>query len=123
MTERPEGTHTVEDVLALALPELLSHPDLCNRETGEVHKDVLTWLNHHALSWVLKQYEGHFPVPNISLVAIDWLVTGDPVKAEEFQPGHDCTDCAAGVLKVRAHLDEHPDSIVALANIKYEEAW
>ena len=124
LKERPaKGTRfPVDDVLCLAIPDPLAK-GFYDAATGEVHEDLQSWLDFQANLWALEQYKSNFPIPLVSVTDVDWLVTSDPAKAEEFQPAHDCAECRQGVEKVHAYLAEHPDALVALANIKLVETW
>lgn len=103
--------HEANDVLCVAVPN-----------TDLAHEDLMKLLEGAAWQYVFKQWPKRSRVV-LTEQRIEWLITNDPDKVDEFQPVHDCETCRSGNAQARAFLLESPDTTVAMANIHYVEVW
>jgi hypothetical protein len=103
--------HEANDVLCVAVPN-----------TDLAIEDLMKLLEGAAWEYVRKQFSKRARL-TLTEQRIDWLITNDPDKVDEFQPVHDCETCRSGNAKARAFLLESPDTTVAMANIHYVEVW
>jgi hypothetical protein len=61
--------------------------------------------------------------PKIEFDPIEWMLTSDPAKVNDFQPAHDCEQCRSGNAKAIEFLTANPGKTLAMGNIHYTEVW
>lgn len=103
----------VNDVICLAVPDGV---DVDDKLSYMPRLEQMAWHSAYA------QWPAHARVI-LAERNIDWLITNDPTKVEEFQPVHDCEQCRNGAKQARQYLQAHPGASVAMGNIHYVELW
>lgn len=105
----------VQDVYCAVVPAALR---------GRPEPEVIAAMNESLLIETARQYLGTIgKLMRLEDLHADFLITDDPADVERFQPAHDCAHCRAGNDQAMAHLREHPDQPIGLANISYTEVW
>jgi hypothetical protein len=85
-------------------------------------QQLLDVLHDMTMYVVLRQYRTERPT-ELTMDDIEWLITADVTEVENFQLAHRCATSLAGHDQAIAHVREHPDQVVALANLRYTEVW
>lgn len=103
--------HECNDVICLAVPEGV---DLNDPASFIPQIERLAWRS------VRQQWP---PRARITLEEgrIEWLITSDLAKVDEFQPAHDCEQCRSGNAQAREFLRQNPGATIAMGNIHYVE--
>lgn len=103
----------IADVIMLLVP-----PIKMDLPVNELENQLLPI----AVTVSARQYTGP-DTPRLEGFRVEWLITSDPAQVQTFQPAHDCQTCQAGNAKGIAYLAEHPEAMLALGNIFYDEVW
>lgn len=101
----------IEDYLTVALP-----PDVDRDDPGLEDR-----LQAAVMTLLLQQYEV-YPMA-ILIESVKWCITNDMDEITAFKPDHLCPACLAGHDQAMAFLQEHPNRLLACANVHYIEIW